>query len=293
MTPDILEVRDLSVSFQRGRGDSVAAVSNVSFGIAEGQTMGLVGESGCGKSTTARCILGLIKPTGGSVLFRGTEVGSMHRTELRSLYRQMQIVFQDPYASLNPKLTVRESVGEGLKIHRLVRGRSALHDRVVEVLELVGMGAEHLDRYPHAFSGGQRQRIAIARALAVEPAVLICDEPVTALDASIRAQVLNLFTRLQGRLNLTLLFISHDLAVINHIADNVAVMKAGKIVELGTREEVFTDPKHDYTRELLLATPVPDPVLERSRQRVRQALQEELRLGAELLMPGDPAGIVD
>jgi ABC-type oligopeptide transport system ATPase subunit len=186
----------------------------------------------------------------------------------------MQIVFQDPYASLNPKLTVLESVGEGLRIHRLVHDRSQLVDRVVEVLELVGLGAEHLDRYPQAFSGGQRQRIAIARALAVGPTVLICDEPVTALDSSIRAQVLNLFTRLQRQLKLTLLFISHDLAVINHIADSVAVMKTGTIVELGTREEVFTNPRHAYTKDLLLATPVPDPVIERSRQRAR--LEQEV-----------------
>ncbi len=242
---------------------AVRAVDGVSFTILPGRTFALVGESGCGKSTTARSILRLIEATSGSVRFEGTEVTTARATELRLLRRQMQMIFQDPYASLNPRMTVRTILSEPFKIHGLSED-----GRVAELLDLVGLSPEHAGRYPHEFSGGQRQRVGIARALALGPKLVVCDEPVSALDVSIRAQILNLLEDLQERLGLTYLFIAHDLSVVRHIADQVAVMYLGTIVELADRDELFERAAHPYTQALISSVPVPDPVKERSRQRI-------------------------
>jgi oligopeptide transport system ATP-binding protein len=266
----LLAVKDLKKYFPVKRGlwfgerADVRAVDGVSFAINRGETLGLVGESGCGKSTTARLILRLLEPTAGEVYFGKTAVFTATREEMRELRRKMQIVFQDPYSSLDPRMSVKEIVGEGLAIHRLARGK-AKTDRVVELLEMVGLGREHLGRYPHEFSGGQRQRIGIARALAVDPELLIADEPVSALDVSIQAQVINLFEDLQRQLGLTYLFIAHDLRVVKHISDRVAVMYLGQIVELAESDELYRNPLHPYTQALLSAIPVTDPKTKRQR----------------------------
>jgi oligopeptide transport system ATP-binding protein len=260
----LLRVRDLrkwyplrAGLFGRPRA-FVRAVDGVSFDIAPGETLALVGESGCGKTTVGRAILRLVPPTAGEVQFAGHDVLALRGRELRRLRRQMQLVFQDPYASLNPRMTVGAIVGEALEVHGLARG-SELEDRVAAVLTRVGLSADHRGRYPHEFSGGQRQRIGIARALVLEPRFVVCDEAVSALDVSIQAQILNLLAELQEELALTYLFISHDLAVVEHLADRVAVMYLGKIVESAPVEELFADPRHPYTRALLAANPVPDP----------------------------------
>ena len=264
MSAPLLEVRGLRKHFPArrglfGRGDGwVRAVDGVSFDLGRGETLGLVGESGCGKTTTGRAILRLIEPTAGSVRFDGVELGGLGRRELRAMRRRMQIVFQDPFSSLNPRLTVGSMLGEALAIHRLARGAAA-RERIARLLLDVGLQPEHAGRYPHEFSGGQRQRIGIARALAVEPELLVLDEPVSALDVSIQAQIVNLLQELQERLGLAYLFVAHDLAVVEHISHRVAVMYLGRIVELGTREQLYTDPRHPYTRALLSAVPVPDP----------------------------------
>jgi oligopeptide/dipeptide ABC transporter ATP-binding protein len=267
---NLLEVRNLKKYFPVGEGflgvasDSVKAVDDVSFAIRRGETFGLVGESGCGKSTTGRCILRLIEPTSGEIWFEGRDLLSVGANELRTLRRDIQIIFQDPYASLNPRMSVEQIVGEPLIIHR-VGTRSERHHRIVELLQLVGLEAAHASRYPHEFSGGQRQRIGIARALALNPKFIVCDEPVSALDVSVQAQVVNLLQDLQEQLGLTYLFISHGLSVVEHISTRVGIMYLGKLVEVASSEEIFHNPLHPYTRALLSAIPIPDPDDKRER----------------------------
>jgi oligopeptide transport system ATP-binding protein len=272
--PALVEVRNLKkyfpitrgLIFQRHTGD-VKAVDGLSLTIRKGETLGLVGESGCGKSTTGRTILQLERPTEGEVFFDGQNLVALKGEELRRMRRHFQMIFQDPYASLNPRMTVGNIIGEPLEIHQLTRGAET-RDRVQELLQIVGLNPSFVSRYPHEFSGGQRQRIGIARALAVNPAFIVCDEPVSALDVSIRAQVLNLLQSLQQQFGLTYLFIAHDLAVVRHISDRVAVMYLGKIVELADRDRLYADPQHPYTRALLSAVPIPSPKIERKRERI-------------------------
>ena len=271
MTEPLLKVDKLVKHFPITGGvlgrvvDKVHAVDGVSFELDAGQTLGVVGESGCGKSTTGRCILRLIEPTSGEVWFEGKNVTAMGKTELRGMARDMQIIFQDPYASLNPRMTVGAIVGEALIIHKLTKTDREYQDRIVELLETVGLSADQMRRYPHEFSGGQRQRIGIARALAVSPKLVVCDEAVSALDVSIQAQVINLLEDLQDKFNLTYLFIAHDLSVVEHISDRVAVMYLGRIVEIASARDLYTTPLHPYTEALLSAMPVPDPQLKRKR----------------------------
>ena len=270
---NIVEVDDLKVHFPIRSGifktvaGSVKAVDGVSFEVRRGETLGLVGESGCGKSTIGRAMIRLREPTSGHVRFDGTDLGSLKSEQLRKMRRRMQIIFQDPYGSLDPRMTVGSIVSEPIETHGLATGQ-AKRDRVAELLSMVGLDPKFVQRYPHEFSGGQRQRIGIARALAVEPEFIVCDEPISALDVSIQAQVLNLLADLRARLGLTYLFVAHDLSVVKHISDRVAVMYLGKIVEIGPPEQLYSNPGHPYTRALLSAVPVPDPVLERKRRRV-------------------------
>jgi oligopeptide transport system ATP-binding protein len=254
------------VIFQRQIG-AVHAVDGVSFSIKKGETLGLVGESGCGKSTTGRAILQLYRPTAGHVYFQGVDLVQLKGIELRRLRRSMQMIFQDPYASLNPRMTVGEIVGEGLYVHGLGQGK-AIQEKVDALLERVGLDPAYANRYPHEFSGGQRQRIGIARALAVNPLLVVCDEPISALDVSIQAQVVNLLEDLQGEFGLTYLFIAHDLSMVRHISKRVAVMYLGVIVELTSRDELYLQPLHPYTQALLSAVPVPDAKIERQRRRI-------------------------
>ena len=270
MAEPLLEVRELVKCYPIRRGlfdreaGQVRAVDGVSFDVRHGEVLGLVGETGCGKTTTGRCILRLIEPTSGTVRFDGRDITRLSRRELRPLRRQMQVIFQDPYSSLNPRLTVGSMLGEALAIHGLARGAKA-RSRVAELLELVGLSPDHARRYPHEFSGGQRQRIGVARALAVEPRLIVADEPVSALDVSIQAQILNLLQDLQRKMELTYLFVAHDLSVIEHISDRVAVMYLGRIVELAEVKGLYRAPQHPYTFALLSAIPVPDPDRRRSR----------------------------
>jgi len=251
----------------RRRVGNVKAVDGLTFGVYRGETLGLVGESGCGKTTTGRTILQLYPPTAGTVTLDGTDLSQLKGREMRRMRRRMQMIFQDPYASLNPRMTVGGIVAAPLKIHGVARGREC-QERVAELLELVGMNPGFVNRYPHEFSGGQRQRIGIARALALNPEFIVCDEPIAALDVSIQAQVVNLLQELQEQFGLTYLFIAHDLSMVRHISDRVAVMYLGKIVELTDRDTLYANPLHPYTQALLSAVPVPDPAFERQRERI-------------------------
>ena len=279
MTSAVLEVKDLAVHFPGRGGAPVRAVDGVSFAIAAGETLGLVGESGCGKSTVSNAVVGLIPPTRGSLLVLGTEMAGADRATKHALRARIQMVFQDPVTSLNPRMSVGAAVGEPLLVRGIARG-AALQARVGELLEEVGLRPEHAARYPHQFSGGQRQRIVIARALALRPDLLVCDEPVSALDVSVRAQILNLLVELQARRGMASLFVSHDLAVVRHVCDRVAVMYLGRLVELAARDVLFAAPRHPYTRALLAAVPEPDPVAQRAKPRVP--------LAGEIPSPANP-----
>ena len=269
--PPVIEVKDLKKHFPVKKGllrrtvGQVYAVDGVTFTVRAGETLGLVGESGCGKTTAGRAAMRLVEPTAGSIKVEGREIMGLSKGELRPYRRQMQIIFQDPYASLNPRLTIGAIIGEALIIHRLVKSRQAMEDRVVQLLETVGLRPDHMRRFPHEFSGGQRQRIGIARALAVEPKLLICDEPVSALDVSIQAQVINLLEDLQEQFGLTYLFIAHDLSVVEHISTRIAVMYLGRVVEIAPAAELYDTPIHPYSEALLSAVPIPDPTVKRKR----------------------------
>lgn len=273
MTEDekLLEIKNLKKYFPVKEGvfrrtvAHVKAVDDISFHIKRGETLGLVGESGCGKSTAGRTILRLLEATAGEVWFEGKNLVELGKTELREMRKEMQIIFQDPYASLNPRMTVSDIVGEPIDIHNLASSKKERNERVADILDTVGLGPEYMKRYPHEFSGGQRQRIGVARALAVDPSLIIADEPVSALDVSIQAQVINLMQDLQKDFDLTYLFIAHDLSVVKHISDRVAVMYLGKLVEVADKKVLFNDPKHPYTQSLLSAIPVADPTYETER----------------------------
>jgi len=282
----VLEVRDLVKHFPLTKGivfkkqvGAVQAVDGVSFDLHRGETLGIVGESGCGKSTLAKLLVGLERPTSGSALYEGNDVYAAKGKTLQALRRHIQIVFQDPYSSLNPRMTVGDIVGEPFRIHPEVAPKGDRVKRVKDLLDVVGLNPEHINRYPHQFSGGQRQRIGIARGLALKPSVIICDEPVSALDVSVQAQVINLLAQLQDEFNLSYIFIAHDLSVVRHISDRVGVMYLGRIAEIGDEEQIYQRPSHPYTQALLSAVPVPDPVGRDDRQRI--------------VLTGDPPSPVD
>ena len=274
MSQAFVEVQNLSKYFPVGRNRVLKAVDGISFTIRKGETLGLVGESGCGKSTAGRTVIRLYEPTSGSVVIDGTEVTKLSRSKLKAFRRKMQMIFQDPYASLNPRMTVLDIIGEALDIHGLVKSRAERTRRVEELLELVGLSAQHASRYPHEFSGGQRQRIGITRALAVQPEFIVCDEPISALDVSIQAQIVNLLIDLQKKMGLTYLFVAHDLAMVKYISDRIAVMYLGQIVELARSEDLYDQPQHPYTKALMSAIPIPDPEVEAKKERI--ILQGEL-----------------
>ncbi len=270
----ILDVVDLKIHFpvyggvlQREVG-TVKAVDGVSFQVHEGETLGLVGESGCGKSTTGLAVLRMLPITAGRIVFEGVDITNHNQSQMRPIRRRIQMVYQDPFGSLDPRMTIGDIIGEPLDIHKLHGNKAERRERVANLLELVGLRNDMIDRYPHQFSGGQRQRISIARALAVEPRLLICDEPVSALDVSIQAQVVNLFQELQERLGISSIFVAHDLAVVRHVSQRIAVMYLGTIVEISSRDELYANPKHPYTKALMAAIPVPNPVVEAERQHV-------------------------
>ncbi|MEU4676661.1 dipeptide ABC transporter ATP-binding protein [Micromonospora sp. NPDC023737] len=287
MTENILEVRDLVKHYPVTRGvvfrktvGHVKAVDGVSFELRQGETLGVVGESGCGKSTLARVLMNLERPTAGSVHYKGQDISKLSGGALRRLRRQIQLVMQDPYTSLNPRMTVGDLIGEPFEIHPEVAPKGSRRGKVKELLDLVGLNPEHINRYPHQFSGGQRQRIGIARALALRPEIIVCDEPVSALDVSIQAQVMNLLEKLQAEFGLAYIFIAHDLSVVRHLSDRVAVMYLGKVVEIGTEDEIYERPTHPYTQALLSAVPVPDPTV-----REHKAI---IRLTGDVPSPADP-----
>jgi oligopeptide transport system ATP-binding protein len=263
----LIQVRNLKKYFQVGKNATLKAVDDVSFDILKGETLGLVGESGCGKTTCGRTVMGLYEATAGEILFDGHDVSKLNKKEKKDFARRAQIIFQDPYASLNPRMTVGDIIGEGIDIHNLYTGQERTN-RIYELLQLVGLNKEHASRFPHEFSGGQRQRIGIARALAIEPDFIVCDEPISALDVSIQAQVVNLLIKLQNELGLTYLFIAHDLSMVKHISDRVGVMYLGTMVELASSADLYDKPLHPYTQALLSAIPVPDPEVERNKKRI-------------------------
>jgi len=271
----LVEVQDLTVYFPVHVGSilkrkigNIKAVDGINFRIAQGETMGLVGESGSGKTTTGQAILQIDQPTGGKIFFEGEEVTGLSKKEIRQLRRSMQMIFQDPFGSLNPRMKVGNIIGEPLKVHNMAKSKAEYRDRVTELLLVVGLDPAMGERYPHEFSGGQRQRIGVARALAVRPRFIVCDEPVSALDVSIQAQIINLLEELQEQFNLTYLFIAHDLAVVRHISDRIAVMYLGEIVEIASRVDLYRNPFHPYTRALLAAVPIPNPTLEAQREHI-------------------------
>ncbi|KWX70436.1 ABC transporter ATP-binding protein [Paenibacillus jilunlii] len=274
MSKNLIEVEGLKKYFNVGKGKVLKAVDNINFTIREGETLGMVGESGCGKTTAGRTVLRLYEPTAGSVKYNGTDIYKLSPGKMKAMRRDMQMIFQDPYASLNPRFTVSDIIGEALDIHGMAGSRAERKKRIEELLDMVGLNHDHATRYPHEFSGGQRQRIGIARSLAVNPKFIVCDEPISALDVSIQAQVVNLLKELQDRLGLTYLFIAHDLSMVKHISDRVAVMYLGKMVELAESEELYANPIHPYTKSLLSAIPVPDPEVEANKQRIH--LHDEL-----------------
>ena len=282
MSDAVLEVRNLKKYFDLGHGQLLKAVDDISFSIDAGETLGLVGESGCGKTTCGRTVIGMYQKTGGEVLYSGREISNLRGRELKSFHKDAQMIFQDPYASLNPRMTVSEIIGEGIDIHHLAPNRKAREERIYELLSLVELNPEHAGRFIHEFSGGQRQRIGIARALAVSPKLLILDEPISALDVSIQAQVVNMLVRLQREMGLTYLFIAHDLAMVKYISKRVAVMYLGRLVELTRAEELYAHPLHPYTQALLSAIPIPDPAVEREREHKR------IRLEGETVSPINP-----
>ena len=262
-----IEVRDLKKYFKVGNKDVLKAVDGVSFKIYKGETLGLVGESGCGKTTCGKTVMGLYEATAGQVLFNGVDIHKLNKQEKKNFTKQSQIIFQDPYSSLNPRMTVGDIIGEGIDIHEIAKGK-ARQDKIFELLETVGLNREHSSRFPHEFSGGQRQRIGIARALAIEPEFIVCDEPISALDVSIQAQVVNLLIELQRKKNLTYLFIAHDLSMVKHISDRVGVMYLGSLVEFTTSDALYEKPMHPYTKALLSAIPIADPDYEKTKQRI-------------------------
>ncbi len=271
----LLDVKNLKMYFPVTAGlifqravAQIKAVDDISFFVRRGETLGLVGESGCGKTTTGRCILQLYKPTEGSITFEGQELTGLSTRQMRTMRRQMQVIFQDPFSSLNPRMTAGNIIGEPLVVHGLVKSKTEYRERVAELLQNVGLNPYMADRFPHEFSGGQRQRIGVARALSVDPKLIVCDEPVSALDVSIQAQVINLLEDLQERFALTYLFIAHDLSVVRHISDRVAVMYLGRLVEIADRNDIYRNPYHPYTKALLSAVPIPDPVIDAQRERI-------------------------
>lgn len=264
----ILEVKNLKKYFKVGNKDILKAVDDVSFFIREGETLGLVGESGCGKTTCGRTVIGMYDKSGGEVFYKGKSVHGLSRKDKKAFTKEVQIIFQDPYASLNPRMTVADIIAEGIDIHGLAKNKKDREERIYKALDQVGLNREHANRFVHEFSGGQRQRIGIARALAVEPKFILCDEPISALDVSIQAQVANLLIKLQKELGLTYLFIAHDLSMVKHISDRVVVMYLGSMAELAESEELYNNPKHPYTKALMSAIPIADPDVEESRERI-------------------------